>query len=133
MYHYIYLIIPPLLLHSYMYYQISCTFGEISFLLYFSNHFYFLKKGHAEIISDMCSLFTFRVYSNMVSFSWKKNQKQIYIIFAIFTTNNYKKIYSIYMYRVLKYSMDCRDTSETALGVLKMIGFVSLMIIMNWM
>lgn len=40
----------------------------------------------------------------------KPPQKQIYIIFAIFTTNNYKKIYSIYMYRVLKYSMDCRDT-----------------------
>lgn len=61
-FHYIYLIIPPLLLHLYMYCQISCNFGEISFLLYFSNHFYLKKKGHAEIISVMCSLFAFRVY-----------------------------------------------------------------------
>lgn len=104
------MIIPLLLLHLYMYYQISCNFGEISFLLYFSNHFYFKKK-------DMLKLFLLCVLCLLLDFIaiWyhsheKKPQKQIYIIFAIFTTNNYKKIYSIYMYRVLKYSMDCRDT-----------------------
>lgn len=35
------------------------------------------------------------------------------------------------MYRVLKYFMDCRDISEIFFGVLKIIGFVFLMIIMN--
>lgn len=104
------------------------------FCFIFAYHFYLKKK------KDMLKLFLLCVLCLFLDFIaiWyhsheKKPQKQIYFIFAIFTTNNYKKIYSIYMYRVLKYSMDCRDTSETPLGVLKIIGFVSLMIIMNWM
>lgn len=90
------MIIPLLLLHLYMYYQISCNFGEISFLFYFSNHFYLKKKGHAEIISVMCSLFTFRVYSNIISFSWKKNPRNRFTLFLQYSQQTIIKRYIAY-------------------------------------
>lgn len=90
------MIIPLLLLHLYMYYQISCNFGEISFLLYFSNHFYLKKEGHAEIISVMCSLFTFRVYSNIISFSWKKNPRNRFTLFLQYSQQTIIKRYIAY-------------------------------------
>lgn len=134
-FHHIYLIIPLLLLHLYMYYQISCTFGEISFLLYFSNHFYLKKEGHAEIISVMCSLFTFRVYSNIISFSWKKTPRNRFTLFLQYSQQTIIKRYIAYTctgYWNIPWTAETQ-LNETPLGVVKMIGFVSLMIIMNWM